>query len=411
VTAQVAALVRRLVAHQRTYLGTGLMVVVGAHTLTQVFTQVHTTLFPVLQEEFSLSLYQLGLVAAIPALSQVLFSIPTGYLSDVLGSRAMLLVSMATAASGCVIASQSVSAAMLIVAVSLVYINTTTFRPAAYRLVNRLFGARDRLRALGIYGAGGTLGVAVGPLSISLLVGGLGWGWRQVYLFWLAPILVGIVAVARADFNGQAGGVEAREETATERQGVGASLWTLSAILFLVYLVLRVTANSMFRSFMSLYLVDLRGLSQSQASLYIAGNVAVGIVAAPVGGALSTGYRMKRWLIIVLAAAYACLGTAVLVPDNQLFLVLYLAHGFCRFLGFSALIAMMAELSPAGHQGLGYGWFFLSSAVAGVIAPIVGASIAEGFGLVGVMLASVLILFSSLAVLTFGVKLEASRVR
>jgi MFS family permease len=105
------------------------------------------------------------------------------------------------------------------------------------------------------------------------------------------------------------------------------------------------------------------------------------------------------------------LGTAVLVPDNQLFLVLYLAHGFCRFLGFSALIAMMAELSPAGHQGLGYGWFFLSSAVAGVIAPIVGASIAEGFGLVGVMLASVLILFSSLAVLTFGVKLEASRVR
>jgi len=398
--------VRRFVAQQRTYLATGLAVVAGTHTLTQVFTQVHTTLFPILQEEFSLSLHQLGLVAAVPALSQAVFSIPTGHLSDVLGSRTMLLVSMVTAASGCLLASQSASAAALIVAVSLVYINTTTFRPAGYRLVNHLFDARDRLGALGIYGAGGTLGVAVGPLSIAVLVGALGWGWRQVYLFWLIPILVGIIALARADFGTEKEYQGHPRGPAAEQEGVGNSLWTLSAVLFLGYLAMRVMANSMSRSFMSLYLVDLRGLSHSRASLYIAGNVAVGVVAAPLGGMLATGVRRKEWLATVLAVGYVCLALAVLIPNNAVFLVLYLAHGFCRFLGFSALTAMMADLSPAGHQGLGYAWFFLPSAVGGVVAPVLGASIAEGLGLTGVMVVSVGILFSSLVVLILGVRPE-----
>lgn len=378
----------------------------GTHTLTQVFTQVHTTLFPILQEEFSLSLHQLGLVAAVPALSQALFSIPTGHLSDVLGSRTMLLASMVTAALGCLLASQSASAVALIVAVSLVYVNTTTFRPAAYSLVNRLFDARDRLGALGIYGAGGTLGVAIGPLSISVLVGGLGWGWRQVYLFWLVPILGGIIALAIADFGAGDEDRASSGESVKEQGGVRDSLWTLSAVLFLGYLAMRVMANSMSRSFMSLYLVDLRGLPYSRASLYIAGNVAVGVVAAPLGGVLATGSRKKEWLTTVLAAGYTCLALAVLIPNNAVFLLLYLAHGFCRFLGFSALTAMMADLSPAGHQGLGYAWFFLPSAVAGVAAPILGASIAEGLGLTGVMVISVGILFSSLVVLTLGVRLE-----
>jgi MFS family permease len=289
----------------------------------------------------------------------------------------------------------------------LVYVNTTAFRPAAYRLVNRLFDPRDRLGALGIYGAGGTLGVAIGPLSISVLVGALGWGWRQVYLFWLVPILIGVFALARADFaQTEQPHVDDRERPA-KPMGVGNSLWTFSAVMFLGYLVLRVMANSMARSFMSLYLVDLRGLPPSRASLYIAANMAVGIVAAPLGGMLATGSQKKVWLATVLAIGYVFFALAVSISNNAVFGVLYLGHGFCRFLGFSALTAMMADLSPAGRQGLGYAWFFLPSAVAGVVAPMMGASIAEGFGLGGVMVVAVAILFASLAVLILGVRPEA----
>ncbi len=78
----------------------GLFVMALTHMLTDVFTRIHTTLFPVLQTEFSLSLQQLGLIAAIPALCQALFSIPTGLLADRLGSRLMIIIALVVATSG-----------------------------------------------------------------------------------------------------------------------------------------------------------------------------------------------------------------------------------------------------------------------------------------------------------------------
>ena len=102
---------------------------------------------------------------------------------------------MAISAVGALLASQATSAVMLIIAVSLVYVNTTVYHPAAYSFVTRMFNPRDRLRALGIHGAGGTLGVAIGPLSISLIIGVLALGWRQVYLFWFIPFVLGILAM------------------------------------------------------------------------------------------------------------------------------------------------------------------------------------------------------------------------
>jgi FSR family fosmidomycin resistance protein-like MFS transporter len=395
--------IRRRIGNLFSY---ALLVMAVTHLLTHVFTRVHTALFPVLQDEFSLSLFQLGLIAAIPPLCQTVLAIPAGLVSDRIGSRRLILISMVVSATGALIASQAASPALLIVAVSLVYLNTTLYHPAAYSFVTRLFRTGDRLRALGLHGSGGILGVALGPISISLIMGVLALGWRQVYLFWLIPFLLGIVAMlpikTEPDDDVPAAGVE--EETS----GPVTSLLSASLVMFLVFIGIRMIATNMSQSFMALYLVDDRGLSTSQASLIIGLNTLVGVLAAPLGGFWAVRFGEKRWLLMVYTLAYACFGLAIVIPSNAAFAILYLAYGFMTFLGMAANSAIMAQLSPGRQRGLAYALFFLPGSIMGAVAPLMAASIAEAFGLVSIFYASIVTFFLALVVFKFGVRIPRS---
>jgi MFS family permease len=392
------------VRDNRSIFNYGLFVMTLTHMLTHVFTRVHTTLFPVLQEEFGLSLQQLGLIAAIPALCQALLSIPTGLLSDRWGSRLMIQVALVVALGGTLLASQSLTPVMLIVAVSLVYVNTTVYHPAAYSFVTRLFEPRTRLKALGIHGAGGTLGVALGPISITILMGVFALGWRQVYLFWSLPLLLGIVAVLflRSAPKDDVGVVTA----AGAPKASYASLLTTSMIMFLIYIAVRSMANAMSQSFMALYLVDDRGFSETATSTLIGLNTLVGIAGAAMGGFFAVRYGEKRWLLSILGLSYVFYALAILIPNSTAFVVLYLIYGFLTFLGMAATAAIMAKLSPGKQRGLAFALFFLPGSIMGAVAPLAAASIGDTFGLAAIFYAVIVLFFLSLAVLQFGVRLK-----
>ena len=387
----------------------GLFVMALTHMLTDVFTRIHTTLFPVLQTEFSLSLQQLGLIAAIPALCQALFSIPTGLLADRLGSRLMIIIALVVATSGTLLASQALTPVMLIVAVSLVYINTTVYHPAAYSFVTRLFEPRTRVKALGIHGAGGSLGVALGPISITILMGVFAFGWRQVYLFWSLPLLLGIVAVLflRSAPGDDVGVSPAAVVDDGRRPGI-SSLLTHSMIMFLVYVAVQSMANSMSQSFMALYLVDNRGFSGPATSTLIGLHTLMGIAGAVWGGFLAVRYGEKRWLLTILSLSYVCYGLAILIPSNTAFVVLYLSYGFLTFLGMAATAAILAKLSPGRQRGLAFALFFLPVSIMGAVAPLAAASIGNALGLVSIFYAATFFFFLSLGVLKFGVRLRPS---
>jgi len=381
----------------------GLLVMTVTHTLTHVFQRIHTALFPIIQREFSLSLQQLGIIAAIPPLCQALLSIPMGLLSDRFGSRRMILVSLVVAIVGSLVASQTLNPVMLTLAVSLVYVNTTIYHPASYSFTTRLFRTRDRPKALGIHGAGGTFGMAIGPISVSILMGVFAFGWRQVYLFWVIPILLGIVAVLLLKSEP----VEDAEEdvpTEAEPQNANDSLLSLSLVMFLVFLAIRMVAGQMISPFLTTYLVAEKEVDEALASLIYGSSALMGLVAAPVGGLLASKMGEKRWLMAVLSLSYLSLGLAVALPGVVAFVALYLAYGFCNTLGMAANSAIMARLSPSRRRGLGYALFFLPGSVMGAVAPIIAAHIADAFGLGSIFIVALAVYAVGLAVLKLGVK-------
>lgn len=379
----------------------GLIVMTVTHTLTHVFQRIHLALFPIVRREFHLSLEQLGVIAAIPFLCQALLGIPTGLISDRFGSKRMIIVSFTLAILGSLLASQTINPEMFTVAVSLVYINTVVYHPASYRFTTRMFGPRDRSKALGIHGAGGTLGMALGPISVSILMGIFAFSWRQVYLFWAFPILLGLVAVLRLRPEATE---DLKEDGEIGGKVEGGSIFTSSMVLFLLYIGLRSMAAQMIEVFLPIYLVENRRLGEALASLVFGSSFLLGLAAAPIGGAVASRLGEKRWLVISLGMAYLCLGAAVISPDVAGFVILYLAYGFCNTLGMAANSAIVASLSPSKRMGFGYSLFFLPGEVMGVVAPVIAAYIASGFGLTSIFIIGLAIYVGGLAVLKMSVK-------
>ena len=378
----------------------GLLVMAVSHTLTHVFGGIHTAIFSELRDEFDLNLQQLGLIASIPSLASAVLAIPVGLLSDRFGSKKMLLVSFGFAAVGAVLAGTASTPLMLIVAVSLIYINVSIYHPASYAATTKMFAPEDRAKALGLHGAGGTLGHAMGPLSVSLLVGMLGWQWRQVYLFLAAPMIVGIIMVLRLPDD--------KVERAEKRQdkGEGEKFLTRNLVMFLAYQATRMVATSMIGTFLVLYLQDVRGMSLTVATFITSTNTLTGLIAAPLGGYLAARFGEKKWLQTSLLGAFTVLAIAFQIPNNTLFMALYVLYGFGNTLGMAGRSAIMAKLTPSKQRGLGYSLFFLPGSIIGAITPVAAGYVADLMGFQTIFNFAVVVNFVALGILRFAVKVD-----
>jgi MFS family permease len=385
-------------------LGFGLFVMTLTHILTHVFGRLYTASFPIIRDEFSFSIQQLGLLAAIPPLVQALFSIPCGILTDRLGSKRMLMVSIALAVMGSVLAAASRDPVMLIIANCMVYVNTTIYHPASYSFTTRLFSRRNRAKVLGIHGAGGTVGVAIGPLTLSLFLGVLGLTWRHVYLFWAIPLGLSMLLVLRvreieADYIPE-------EDQGLEEAGSGdaRSLFTWGLIMFLVYTSFRTVAQRLIGTFMPIFIVDDKGFTVEQMGLIYGSTSLSGLISAPVGGLLASKFGAKRWLATSIALNMVALAILPYASGGLVFAAMYMIYGFSNTLGMAARSTLVANLTPRSQRGMGYALLFLPGSIMGSITPVIAAWLIENFGMRSLFPISICIGVLGLAVLVFGIK-------
>jgi MFS family permease len=374
------------------------------HALAHAFQNMHTALYPTLVAEFALTNQQVGLISSIPSLISALLSIPMGLLSDKVGAKKMIILSIIVATCGALLAGLAQNPYMLIIAVSLLYLNTTIYHPASYSFTTFLFEPKDRSKALGVQGAGGTLGMALGPISIAILVGMLGFGWRRAYIAWVIPLLLGIISVWYIKF------IPTSDDEDKTSKGTGVSgaskLWTKSLVMFLSFGGLKTMAASMTITFLSLWLVNTRGMNLALASLIFGASSLMGIVASPLGGIFAARYGEKRWIIATSIVSYVSFALAFLIPGNIAFTVFYLGYGFFNLFSMAANSAITAKLSPSKQRGLGFALYFLPGSIMGAIAPMIAAYIADVWGIYTVFMASIGIFALAWAVFTFGVKVD-----
>jgi len=375
------------------------------HVLVHAAGNMMSTLLPVLEGEFSLTNQQIGLIVAIPSLSQLLFSVPTGFFSDRFGAKKLLTLSILLAAAGAFLGSISNNPWMYIVATTLLTLNTTIYHPPSQSYVSKITNPKDRSRALGIWHAGGTTGFSLGPLSITILMGVFAFNWRQVYGFWVLPILLGLVALYFVKPTDEMVSQEAKEDW--EEEDTVETLLNRNMIFLLLSGTIRRFGGGLTAGFLTIWLAKSQGWSIFQIGLMLGVSSLMGIVASPLGGELASKFGEKRWLVATLFVSYTCFMLAIVLKGFWPFMLFYLAQRFFGILGMPANMTITSRLSPSKQRGVGFALSSIPENVIKPLAAIVAAYMADYLGLYyPIFLATVMIYFVGLAVLQFGVKLD-----
>jgi len=387
---------------KKSLMNKGIMAMVVTHALVHAAGNMRSTIYPDIKADFQLNNFQIGVISAVPPLSQALFSIPAGWISDRFGSKKVIALSMSMAALGALIAGFSVTPWMFVVAAVLFTLTSTFYHPPAHSYSARTSTLKDRAKAMGFLNAGGTFGISLGPLSISILMS-MGFVWRQVYQFWVIPIILGIVflLMVKTDPKGERNGNTHIEEVDSDEP---TSLLTREFLLYITSRGVRMFGMSLFAPFLSLYLSEVRGWSVIQIGFMFGISGVLGLVGSPIGGYLATRFGEKRWVILSMTLASTFFIAAFYVPGVYPFMGVYLIYRLFGIMAMPGQAAITAKLSPPSQMGMGFALTFMPSSITGIVGPVVGAWIADYYGYLPIFLVATGIMYLAVVIFSLAVK-------
>ena len=385
----------------------GILSMIVTHALVHAAGNLRSTLYPILMDEFQLTNLQIGIIAAVPPLTQAVFSIPAGWVSDRYGAKMIIIASLIMAGTGALLAGVAANAWVYILASVFLTLTSTFYHPPSHVYCAIAVPKEDRAKAMGMLNAGGTFGISLGPLSITVLMGMLFFTWRQLYLFWVPLILLGIVLMLVVktdkyvnDVNGNAH-IEPVEESDPDD---AESLLTREFITYISSRGVRMFAGSMLGAFLSIYLSTVRGFTISQLGLMFGIGGVLGLVVSPIGGYMATRFGEKRWILFSQGVGTVFLIGAFFTSGVYPFIAMYLAYRFCGIISMPAMAAITARLSPPGQMGMGFALSFMPSAITGIVGPVFAAWIADSYGYFPIFMVAGVILVLGLGLFALAVK-------
>ena len=216
---------------------------------------------------------------------------------------------------------------------------------------------------------GNAVGFALAPLLVGPLAARL--GWRPAAALMAIPALLGAALVLLAWRR-------VPEPAARAARGLRAGV-TRPLLLLTAVNGLQQAAVAGFVTFLPAFYAS-RGAGLAEAGLLTAPPLAAGLLAQPLGGALSDRFGRRELLL----AAFVSLGVCILGfahASGAPLVVLALLTGVSAGLASPIVLVYAAELAPGGRTGqaVGLAWG-LGIAVSSVAAPATGAAIdAAGF--------------------------------
>ncbi len=161
-----------------------------AHALHDGYTDLIYILLPLWQVEFGLTYAALGLLRSVLVGAMAGLQIPAGFAAERFGAATILALGTALAGLGFCFAGASTGFVMLLGALAISGIGSSTQHPIASALVAQAFAGPRSLKALGTYNFTGDLGKMTLPATLSLML--LAMAWRP------ALAILGSVGIAVA---------------------------------------------------------------------------------------------------------------------------------------------------------------------------------------------------------------------
>jgi MFS family permease len=367
------------------------------HMFLEVYLMIQVALIPVYIKEFQLSLLEASLVATVPSIVQLLMNVPSGFITDRFNPKHLLFASMMIEGISALALSQTNSFWTLVLAMSVLKISSPVYHIAGLSQISRSVEQNRMSRSIGFHNALGGLGVAIGLLTLTVSLPTI--GWRGAYLAWAFPVLVwGFIILGFLK-------VERSSEKKVAETGSSLSrmvvLLSGAFVIFLAATGLREVGNTVTTTYMTTYLVQFRGLSETTASLIFGLGPFMGVMGSLSGGLI--GEKMDPKKALSLAILGCAISLALLGATSQLFLLagLYVVYSFFSNSIWVPMNTMVADISPSKDRGLSYSIYFFSEGLIASIAPTAAAAVIGLYDIWYIIPFSIAFLIAGLVVLQF----------
>ncbi len=381
---------------------------VAGHALKHMFNAAFFVILPDLKTTLDLNNTQVGALSTVRNIAGGLCNLPAGYLADRFSAhRARILgVTMAVIGLFAFALGYAGNFAMALVISALFSIAITFWHPAAISTLSRMFASR-RGFAIAMHGTGGSVGEALGPVLVGLVLGLV--TWRTVLQGSIIPaVLCGLLVwlLLRPIPTGE--GVA--PSFGTYLKAMGKLLSTRKLLLILLFAGGFAGGQSAILTFLPLYLREEMGVSSFTLGLYLALANIGGIASQPIMGYLSDRFGRKA----ILAPSLACLGVSALAlylaPSGVLFALAVLFMGVFLFPLMSILLASAVDLVEGAVQATTISLVFGSAVVFSGFTPAIAGVVADAYSIKTVFLLGSGIILAT-AFLAFVTPWQAAKAR
>ncbi|MEE9236613.1 MAG: MFS transporter [Thermoplasmata archaeon] len=348
-----------------------------AHSLNHAYILLIPLFLVLWIQEFDTSIYVMGVVVAVAYAFFGGGSVPFGFLSDRIGARALLMVYLAGVVISLLLLSLARSITHLLLALSMLGLFSSIHHPTAISMISK--EVEDQGRGLGYHGMGGSLGIAMGPLTASLLL--LSIDWRTVLLLFSIPALLLLSALAIK------GPVELSSRRPVALAEISKSFLDRGFTLVLLVYIFAGIAYWGALTYLPLYLdaLTLPSLSLGQSTMgpgsyLFAALLMAGAAGQVAGGALANRSRVEV-LLAVSSGAVALLFILMALPWSLMVAGVAVVFGFLLFMLEPLQNVLVSVRTPGNVRGLAFGLVFLSVFGVGALGAVLGGYLFAGLGL------------------------------
>jgi len=346
---------------------------------------VIAALLPLIAAEFSLSYFQIGVLLAAYLLILGCFQVVVGYLSERFSEKKLLSIGLGIVMVSSFLISQSQTFSALFAFQCLAGVGASTFHPANFTLVSRVYeGNVHRDKVMGVIAGVGDLGVLIAFFSNGFI--GQYFGWRLAFLIWgilaaLAIIIHTILSRSSSYSCSNKNSLNTYPKSDENKPSSYSSKikWGLVLILVLNFCV--GAAYRTYLSFTPLFLTTTKGFSTAIADSIMSIMIAVGVISISLSGYLFGKYGKRQIELLTLLLLGVVSILFAFVQTTVVIILLLLLVGFSLYIMYPIVLTLVADLTHFEKRGRSYGYFMSISWIGGAFSSFVNGILSEIYGL------------------------------
>jgi FSR family fosmidomycin resistance protein-like MFS transporter len=352
--------------------GISILFFIGStHFLIHVLSQLLPAVLPVIRSEMGLTLTQASLLISIPLMVGVFAYLPVGFISKRNGTLILTLSIVLIAIGGVIIPSAS-SFGVILLGFGILGLGQTMYHPPALKVAGDVESKKLGL-TMGVQMAGGSLGSAVGPITMGIIL--LVWDWRAGFYIWVPVILVG--AVYSFNFMNRTtkpSGINASQASLE----IPRSLLNRGFVMIVIIGAIMEASSMILLTYVTSYLTGVMGLSPSLASVIFGVGALLGIAGCLLGGV--AGDKFGRYRLIILVMVLMAVSVALIPVSGNVILValLFIVWRGLNSASMPLMNSLVVSHSEPQNRAMAFSVSFLVSNLADALVPVAVSIAIEG---------------------------------